>query len=119
MVLLTSKYAFKIPSMVYGWRLFVTGLLANIQEKQWSGRKGLCPVIWSLPGGFLNVMPRCEWLTDGEYCKEVPEKWGRHLPVEHKTCSFGRLNGKIVAVDYGGFCTINVQHRCEKCKAKA
>jgi len=36
------------------------------------------------------------WLS-GKHARK-----GFELPVELKTCSFGRLDGKIVAVDYGG-----------------
>lgn len=64
----------------------------------------------------MIVMPRCQPLTDDEYLSEVAVDWARivgdetdleppyssALPVEMKSCSFGRLNGRIVAVDYGG-----------------
>lgn len=86
-----------------------------MQEVEWSGYdERLCPIKFKLPGGSLIVMPRCEPLTDDEYIAEVYAGWDAmcdratgevlswSLPVEMKTCSFGRLNGKIVAVDYGG-----------------
>jgi hypothetical protein len=45
-------------------------------------------------------MPRCETVTDAEADAMIPVIDG--LPVEPKTCSFGRLpDGRIVAVDYG------------------
>jgi hypothetical protein len=120
MVLLSPKWAFKVPQVHYGWRCFFAGLLSNLQEKQWTGQKGLCPTVFSLSCGLLNIQPRCLPLSDEEFIQEVPEKWGQSremkLPVELKSCSFGRLGGKIVAVDYGGFCTINVYKRCDKCK---
>ena len=114
-VILTKRWALKIPCLVYGWKFFLYGFLANMQEVVWSGTdERLCPVRFSLPGGVLVVMPRCQALTDEEYIAEVSDGWpriiddetdqhlSRELPVEMKTCSFGRLNGKIVAVDYGG-----------------
>jgi hypothetical protein len=56
------------------------------------------------PGGWLLVMPRCEpisqELTDAEF-----EKFAHHddrwIPVENKADSFGILDGRLVAIDYG------------------
>lgn len=114
-VILTKRWAIKLPCLVYGWRYFLYGFLANMQESEWSGFDArLCPVRFAGRGGWMIVMPRCESLTDEEYIAEVALDWARmtdgvtgqllsaELPVEMKTCSFGRLNGKIVAVDYGG-----------------
>src|ERR1051326_2954660 len=116
-VVLTRRFAIKVPTLVYGWRMFLYGLLANMQECAWSGAdERLCPVRFALPGGLLIIMPRCEALTDEEFIANVIPKWGQvadeetgmplpysvNLPVEVKSCSFGRLKGKIVAVDYGG-----------------
>lgn len=69
----------------------------------------LCPVRFSLPGGFLLVMPEATPLSDQEwqeFLQDVYELFvagdGSYtVPVEAKRCSFGRLNGRIVAVDYG------------------
>ena len=114
-VILTKRWAIKLPCLVYGWKYFLYGFLANMQELEWSGfDERLCPIRFALPGGALVVMPRCEPLTDEEFCDSVAEDWNlmcdlstgeklcAELPVEMKTCSFGRLNGRIVAVDYGG-----------------
>lgn len=116
-VILTKRWAIKLPCLVYGWKFFLYGFLANMQEAAWSGiDERLCPVRIALPGGLLVVMPRCERLTDEEFIAEVIPHWGQQVdsetglplptsvlfPVEMKTCSFGRLNGRIVAVDYGG-----------------
>ena len=67
-VLLLGGYALKIPSL-RSWRCFLWGLLANIQEREFSltGWPELCPVIFSAPGGFLTVMPRAAPLSDGEW----------------------------------------------------
>lgn len=115
-VVLTSKYAIKLPTVMYGWKMFLYGMLGNMNERTWSGQKGLCPVLWSVLWGFCNIMPRCEALTDDEFARLVPEHWGKGcaLPeVEIKTCSFGRLQGKIVAIDYGGFGW--EADKCQKC----
>ncbi|MCM5689520.1 hypothetical protein CN140_02645 [Sinorhizobium meliloti] len=63
-VILTRRYALKLPSFK-SWRLFLQGLLANMQEREFgkAERDGLCPVLFSIPGGLLVVMPRCSALT--------------------------------------------------------
>lgn len=111
-VLLTKRYAFKFPSLYnslgrFGWREFLQGLLANMQEitfarTQW---KELCPVLFYIPGGFLVVMPRVQILTDEEFLainlNEFLDTGDYYVPAERKANSFGWLNGEIVAVDYG------------------
>lgn len=105
-VLLTKNYAFKFPTFVE-WRLFLKGLLGNIQETQFSPlSKQLCPVLFSIPGGFLVVMPRCKPLTLDEFSNLDYESFiyktpDLVLPVENKLDSFGLYEGRIVAVDYG------------------
>jgi hypothetical protein len=62
-VILVGRYAFKFPTMAYGWKSFLNGLLHNMNETAWwrsACNAGLCPIVFSIPGGFLNVMPRCE-----------------------------------------------------------
>ena len=58
----------KIPSFC-SWKHFLWGLLGNMQERQFSksDMEGLCPVIFSIPGGFLNVMPYALPFTDDEF----------------------------------------------------
>jgi hypothetical protein len=103
-VVLVSKYAIKMPRADYGWTKFLQGLLANMQEAQFSGMPGVCPVLLAIPGGFLNVMLRAEPLT-GEIpawvFKKFCEREDYRIPAEYKTDSFGVLNGCLVAVDYG------------------
>lgn len=99
---MVGRWAVKVPQVVE-WRLFLLGLLANMQEVRFSTMRHerLCPVLWSLPGGFLLVMPRCTPLSAEEYCAELVELMDWPLPVENKVDSVGRLDGRIVAVDYG------------------
>ena len=105
-VLLVGRYALKFP-LVQTWRTFLNGLLANMQEREFArtGWPELCPVLFSLPGGWLVVMPRCAPLTCYEYndldTREFIERRDGVVPVEEKPDSFGWLNGRIVAVDYG------------------
>lgn len=105
-VFLTKRYAIKIPSLS-SWGLFLTGLLANIQECVFSKVKWpeLCPVIWSIRGGWLVVMPRTVPISDEIWESFDYELFTDHpdyvVPVENKRSSFGWLNGHIVATDYG------------------
>lgn len=104
-VLLVGRVAIKAPRMST-WRTFLSGLLANMQEREFArtGWPELCPVVFSVPGGWLLVMRRAEPLSDAEWCTVHPE-WGDReeyaVPVEMKRDSFGVLDGRIVAIDYG------------------
>lgn len=102
MVILTKNLAIKIPYPL-NWRRFLWGLLANMQERDFSRLKwaALCPVVFSLPGGFLVVMKRATPLTqepDYQSLSNTPEGV---IPAEHKIDSWGCLDGNIVAIDYG------------------
>ncbi len=104
-VLLVGRVAIKAPRMST-WRTFLNGLLANMQEREFArtGWPELCPVVFSVPGGWLLVMRRAEPLSDAEWYTVHPE-WGDReeyaVPVEIKRDSFGVLDGRIVAIDYG------------------
>ncbi len=109
-VVLLGKYAFKFPRIHHNtdmWKLFLQGLLANMQETLFGtcGFKSLCPVVFHIPGGFLTVMLRAEPLSEYEWTfldleKHFENEVSPDL-VEFKQDSFGKLNGNIVAVDYG------------------
>jgi len=105
-VLLIHRWAVKIPSCIE-WRLFLQGLLANMQERKFAGTEWpeFCPVIFGVPGGWLLVMRRAQPLTDDEWERFEPYTFctpkDRIIPAEAKRDSFGTLNKKIVAVDYG------------------
>lgn len=104
MCFLVGDYAVKIPSL-RSWGRFLCGLLNNSHEAHWSGKiEGVCPVLFSMPGGWFNVMPRCG--TVPGYCDAVAvilddpilKEW-----VEPKSSSFGYLRGVVVAVDFGRY----------------
>lgn len=105
-VLLVGMVAIKMPRPT-GWSTFLRGLLSNMQERQFAraGWAELCPVLASLPGGWLVVMPRCRPLTCYEFNVLDTEAFINQrdyvVPVEPKPDSFGWLNGRVVAVDYG------------------
>lgn len=104
-VVLTKSRAYKFPSFA-SWNLFLHGLLANMQEHSfYKLSDAMCPVIGYIRGGFLVVMPRAVPLTDEEYESfDVVGFLDREtflIPAENKQSSFGKLHGRIVAVDYG------------------
>lgn len=106
-VFLTRGLAIKVPNLFCGWKLFLTGLLCNMQEVQFgkTGWEGLCPVCWSLPGGFMLVMPRVRVMTKQEFegfdFEGFVERADYAIPAEAKASSFGFLDGRVVAIDYG------------------
>lgn len=116
-VILTKRYAYKFPKLRYGWKQFLHGLLANMQERSFAkaGWPELCPVVWSIPGGWLIVMRRAEPISEDDWQvlgwesahpRDVLEPWISRssnyvIPAERKPDSFGWLDGQIVAVDYG------------------
>lgn len=106
-VVLIGSLAFKFPRLTYGWRMFLCGLLANHSERTWgrSGLTGICPVVFALPGGWLVVQRRAELMTDEQWAdfdaRAFCERGEYLIPAEHKSDSFGWLNGEVVALDYG------------------
>ena len=106
-VFLAGKYAIKIPSC-REYRMFLHGLLANMQEVVFSktGWPELCPICFYLPLGLMVIMPRCEPMLDKDFQNFDYEKFTVHddytlTYIENKPDSFGILNGKVVAIDYG------------------
>lgn len=105
-VLLIHRWAIKMPAMSE-WRLFLLGLLANMQERSFgmTGWPKLCPVVFSIPGGWLVVMRRAEPLSEKQWNHLDVPGWRAEvdysIPVEDKWSSFGVLDGEIVVVDYG------------------
>lgn len=99
-VVLFDRWAFKFPSL-YSWEFFLRGLLANIQENNWwnwTNDDRLCPVIFCVPTGILLVMPKAKNVSHGE----IPEFDSLDgLPRDYKLENFGKLNNKIVLIDYG------------------
>ncbi len=118
-VILWRRYAIKLPVLTRGWRLFLHGLTSNMQEVTWycgdrppstrlrypDWHQRLCPIVYHWRGGFLVVMLRARPLTMDEWAAFSPARFCENedgtIPVETKKDSFGILDGRIVAVDYG------------------
>jgi hypothetical protein len=71
----------------------------------------LCPVVYACRGGWFLIMRRAEPLTHEQFSALDYAEWikgGKDLPkgewlipVENKLDSFGLLDDRLVAVDYG------------------
>ena len=102
-VILTRRWAIKVPRPT-GWRDFLFGLLNNLHEAAWSREgTGRCPVALAVPGGFAIVMPRLRILDEAEFAAVDVAAFNlaHDLRAEPKPDSFGWLDGRVVAVDYG------------------
>lgn len=92
---------------MHSWRTFLSGLLSNLNERQCECLNSavLCPIVRSSPYGWYVVMLRADSIPEGEWdsvrnSDHIADILRRYN-VENKRCSFGRLDGKVVAVDYG------------------
>lgn len=105
LVIVAGSLAFKLPRFTH-WKTFLRGLLANIQECEFNTLKDplLCPIYFSLPGGFLVVMPRVSPIKTKLSTRKFNSLVDRNtyiLPIENKIDSFGYLGDILVAIDYG------------------
>ncbi len=91
----------KIPSL-YNWWFFLSGLLANLNERNWwrdtCHDDRLCPVSFACWGGWFIVMPRAEVLSETD---EVYYDFYDGLPRDNKPTNFGWYQGRLVMIDYG------------------
>jgi len=107
-VILIDQYAIKIPrcctkpdSEFYGGLInFLQGWLANRIEYKWSRSSifdFLCDVEFSLLFSLIIIMKKAEKISEEEFFNI--EKF--NFRYEHKLDSYGKINNKIVVVDYG------------------
>ncbi|SOR27189.1 conserved protein of unknown function [Methylorubrum extorquens] len=108
LVLVIGHYAIKIPRSQTGRRC--NAHEAEIWRESSPERRAiLCPILAALPGGWLVVMAAAEPISETE-AEALLEGWGfpdwdyvpggRGEPFEYKASDWGRLSGKLVAVDY-------------------
>lgn len=115
-VVLIFNLALKFPTFI-SWRMFLNGLLGNINEREFYQciKEHAVPMLFCIPGGFLNVSVRCDVhptdVTNAETFFHMLAR-GKDDPansifkvlleiVEYKADSVGVYDGKIVVVDYG------------------
>lgn len=105
-VLLVGRWAVKVPRPTE-WRLFLRGLLANLQERQWSkcGDERLAKVLWADPTGFLLVMERVDPLprrfTQRHLDCILAQGRFDGLPLDQHLQNFGFRGRRLVLLDYG------------------
>ncbi len=100
-VFLLGPLAFKLPSF-RGWRLFLTGILANLHEKLWwreTDHDHRLNPAWFCLFGFLLVARRIVPLVEGD---TIGLERFAGLPLDTKPGNFGWASkGYVVLLDYG------------------
>lgn len=120
-VLLIGKYAIKFPRIHHEfkdhrWKMFLRGILANIDEAYWwkhsHHKDKLCPVKWKSPFGFILIMQRADPFTREEYDADLNGLIKRFsgLPFDAKVENFGKIDERIVLVDYA-----DSKYMCSDC----
>lgn len=104
--ILVGRYALKVPNVRNGWEMFLCGILGNIQEQKFSGSDLIfCPIVFSIWGGWFNVMRRASPMSEDDFDRLVTDDFMQShsmiVPCEIKVSSFGYIEGKVVCVDYG------------------
>ena len=116
-VFLTNRFAFKVPNF-FNWKMFLLGLQQSMFERENTmASQFLMPLLFSLPGGWLNVMPRAkDVFTEDQhpdllnYFKAVYVS-AKSNELEGVTtldiievaepANFGWYKGHVVCIDYG------------------
>jgi hypothetical protein len=107
-VVLTQQYAIKIPRLRY----LVNGMRCNRWEREmWQrwrpifGWRHLCPVLRADSLGLLVLMPRARTpVTFAEVAAERPnDDYPEATDEPTKPDDYGRIDGQLVALDYGLF----------------
>ena len=88
---------------------FRAGLCCNRWEREmwfrWRPRfgwKNLCPVLFADPLGLVVFMPCADQpVTFDEVVNASPDCYHPDINVEYKTENWGRLEGRVVCLDYG------------------
>ena len=109
-VFMFNKVVVKMPTLK-SWRLFLNGLLANLQERQFSkiNNKNLARVLFSDPVGLVIVMERLKEVRHrGLFFVEVQKiccESDLHLDFWLSDCkpeNYGYNNrGQLVKLDFG------------------
>jgi hypothetical protein len=103
-VFLIGRFAIKVPRPRFALR----GLCCNRWEREmWQrwrsvfGWENLCPILFADPVGLVVVMPRAEQpVTDDEIRTATPLYFPEPT-YKYDAQDFGRVNGRVLAVDYG------------------
>lgn len=112
-VFVFDRIVVKIPT-IFDYKRFLCGLLANLEERLWSGyHADLAKVICSSRIGLYVVMERAEEvtdMTDDELWKVLCDRYKEKaeddfekvfLLSDCKASNWGRISGRLVKIDYG------------------
>jgi hypothetical protein len=123
-VIVLGPWALKFARDERGRRcnLYEAKLFRNSSE--WH-REMLCPVRWISPTGWLLIMaaakPLAEMMPVEDYL-EMSEIWDARpsedrCPFEPKASDWGRINGRLVALDYSITVYLSEEERAEQIRA--
>lgn len=121
-VYLIGPHAIKVPTMRYGWRFFLRGLLSNMNESDvwgWSAAEGwaergipralIARVRWCCPGGFLLCMERADRTLREDELESVPAEM--HRVRDLKADNVGVFGRELRIIDYGeGWTSVEQEH---------
>lgn len=103
-VIAVGALAFKLPRP----REFARGMRCNRWEREmwfvWRRKYGwenLCPILFADPLGLLVVMARADQPLTHEEVRAATPDYYPDITAETKPEDYGRIAGRIVAVDYG------------------
>ena len=116
-VFLTNRFAFKVPNF-FNWKMFLLGLQQSMFERENTmASQFLMPLLFSLPGGWLNVMPRAkDVFTEDQHpdllnyfkavyvlakSNELEGVTTLDIIEVAEPANFGWYKGHVVCIDYG------------------
>lgn len=108
-VFVFDRFVVKVPNF-FEWRLFLWGLLSNMQERLWSGKHpDLARVLWADPLGLVVVMEKAEIIpyerrTELRQLLKQRYKDDDLRPFLLSDCKYtnwGYVKGRLVKIDYG------------------
>jgi len=113
-VFVCNKFVIKIPNFKE-YRLFLFGILANMQEKEWSGRhRDLAKVLYCFPFGLFLIMEKAyvigermkdneSWLFFSEMIEEryKNDELKEFILSDAKPYNWGYIGDRLVKIDYG------------------
>lgn len=109
-VFVFNKFVIKIPSFKQ-YNLFLNGLLANLQEKLWTGHHpDLAKVYFCGKLGFFLFMEKAEVLSNDVNWEKTMERLGEKykddelsefMMSDFKPSNWGFINGELKKIDYG------------------
>jgi len=108
LVFLIGRYAIKIPNFKYSTQNFLSGCLANHNErlfcKQYKGMPQLTKVAYTYYSsifGLINIQKRASPVLDNVKQGYIDKAYFKDVCNDFKFENFGIIGGRLVCVDYG------------------